>query len=201
MIFYFHRLSTISSMKLRLSILKAAIPYHDCSQCLTIASRRSTVFFDEFMSKEDQHYKDLLALVGDPRGGKNPRLPFPLCIDSTKIGVQKSSDYEYQKQTYFIKKGQNYITMTNVSLPDGTILLYACASPSVSPSHGDSRILGRFIWKDNQAIDEGLGLPSGLAVLIKGTDKYFMAVFVDSGYVFEGRPMPIDDKIGTLIRS
>ena len=132
MIFYFHRLYEVAIIHFESS---NTIPRLFTTP--NISFSEINCFFDEFMSKEDQHYKDLLALVGDPQGGKNPRLPFPLCIDSTKIGVQKSSDYEYQKQTYFIKKGQNYITMTNVSLPDGTILLYACASPSVSPSHGD----------------------------------------------------------------
>ena len=88
-------------------------------------------FFDEILPLQDPHYQRLIGLVKDPREGPNPRIPVALCGDSTKVSIQKSRDAFHQRSTFFIKKRDTYITFTNVSLADGTIILHACASPSV----------------------------------------------------------------------
>ena len=158
-------------------------------------------FFDAFLNREDPHYRALINLVLDPREppeGKERRIPIPIALDSTKVGVQKSNDYAFQKSTFYIKLGKNFITFMNASAADGTVFLTAYACPSVSPSHGDKRIIGRFLWRDKEAIQAGTELPSGFHHLCKGTDQYFMVVFADLGFTYEGRKMKVDEVIGKI---
>ena len=71
--------------------------------------------------------------------------------------------------------------------------------PYNSPSHGDQRILGSFIWQDEQAMEKGDTLPFGFARLLLGTMKYFIAFLLDFGYIFEpSRPMKADENIGKI---
>ena len=156
-------------------------------------------FFDEYLNREDPHYRRLINLVLDPReppDGKERRIPIPVALDSSKVRVQKSNDYAFQKSTFYTKLGKNFITFMNATAPDGTVFLTAYACPSVSPSHGDKRIIGRFLWRDKEAIEEGTELPSGFHHLCKGTDHYFMVVFADLGFLYEGRPMQVDEVTG-----
>ena len=158
-------------------------------------------FFDAFLNKEDPHYRNLINLVLDPREppeGKERHIPIPVALDSTKVRVQKSNDYAFQKSTFYTKLGKNFITFMNATAPDGTIFLTAYACPSVSPSHGDKRIIGRFLWRDQEAIQAGTQLPSGFHHLCKGTDQYFMVVLADLGFTYEGREMKVDEVIGKI---
>ena len=122
----------------------------------------------------------------------------PVALDSTKLLVQKTNDYAFQTATFYLKFGKNFITFMNATAPDGTIFLTACACPSVSPSHGDKRIIGRFLWRDQEAIYAGTQLPSGFHHLCKGTEKYFMVVLADLGFTYEGREMKVDEVIGKI---
>ena len=149
---------------------------------------------DEYMANLDQHYKSLASLVKDPRKGSD-RTAVPLCIDSTKISIQYSNDYEFQKSTFSRKLNGHFLTMTNVSLPDGTIIMHSSSSPSVSPSHGDQRIIGKMLWRDEQAIKRGDPPPTGMYLVLRGTDKYFPVIYVDRGYTFQPRKMEADKKI------
>ena len=88
-------------------------------------------FFDEFIPLEEPLYQNLINLVKDPRDGPKPRIPVPLCGDSTKVSIQKSRDAFHQRATFFISKKDTFVTFTNITLPDGTDLLHACASASV----------------------------------------------------------------------
>ena len=79
-------------------------------------------FFDAFLNKEDPHYRNLINLVLDPREppeGKERHIPIPVALDSTKVRVQKSNDYAFQKSTFYTKLGKNFITFMNASAPDG----------------------------------------------------------------------------------
>ena len=89
----------------------------------------------------------------------------------------------------------HFVTMTNVSLPDGTIIMHSSSSPSVSPSHGDQRIIGKMLWRDERAIKRGDPPPTGMYLVLRGTDKYFPVIYVDRGYTFQPRKMEADKKI------
>jgi hypothetical protein len=149
---------------------------------------------DEYMENLDPHYKRLTAIVKDPRE-ESYRTAFPICLDSTKIRIPYSNDYEFQKSTFSRKLNGHFVTMTNVSLPDGTIIQHSSSSASVSPSHGDQRIIGKMLWRDEQAIERGDPPPTGMYHVMRGTDKYFMVIYADKGYTFQPRPMKADNKI------
>ena len=68
--------------------------------------------------------------------------------------------------------------MTNVTLPDGTIVMHSSASPSVSPSHGDQRIIAKMLWRDEQALNRGEAPPTGMYRVLRGTNKYFMVISI-----------------------
>ena len=152
------------------------------------------VFLDEAYANLDPHYKNLANLVNDPRENST-RTAFPICLDSTKISIQYSNDYEFQKATFSRKLNDHFLTMTNASLPDGTIIMHSSSSPSVSPSHGDQRIIAKMLWRDEQAIKRGDPTPTGMYLLLRGTEKYFIVLFVDRGYTFKPRPMKADEKM------
>ena len=147
--------------------------------------------FDEYMANLNPHYKRLVNLVKDPREGST-RTAVPLCLDSTKIRIPYSNDYEFQKATYSRKLNDHFVTMTNVTLPDGTIVMHSSASPSVSPSHGDQRIIAKMLWRDEQALNRGEAPPTGMYRVLRGTNKYFMVIYGDRGYTFKPRPMKAD---------
>ena len=151
------------------------------------------VFLDEAYENLDPHYKNLADLVKDPREGSD-RIAFPICLDSTKVSIQYSNDYEFQKATFFRKLNDHFVTMTNASLPDGTIIMHSGSSPSVSPSHGDQRIIARMLWRDEQAIKRGDPPPTGMYWVLRGTNKYFILIYADRGYTFKPKPMKIDKK-------
>ena len=90
------------------------------------------VFLDEAYANLDPHYKNLADLVKDPREGSD-RIAFPICLDSTKVSIQYSNDYEFQKATFFRKLNDHFVTMTNASLPDGTIIMHSEAALHLSP--------------------------------------------------------------------
>ena len=47
----------------------------------------------------------------EPPEGKHQRIP----LDPTKVRVQKSNNYAFQKSTFYIKLGKNFITFMNAS--------------------------------------------------------------------------------------
>ena len=151
------------------------------------------VFLDEAYANLDPHYKNLSNLVKDPREDSN-RIAFPICLDSTKIRIQYSNDYEFQKATFSRKLNDHFVTMTNASLPDGTIVQHSSSSPSVSPSHGDQRIIAKMLWRDEQAINRGDPPPTGMYLVLRGTTKYFIVIYVDRGYTFQPRKMKADEE-------
>ena len=85
---------------------------------------------------------------------------------------------------YNLRSG-HFATFTNVTGPDGSPLLFAKASASVSPSHGDSIISAMIISEDiDLANSIGHRTQTGLETLIRGTDQYFAIVVGDFGYEF-----------------
>ncbi len=55
--------------------------------------------FDQLKAEEDPYFKRLSSFFQDPKG--QGRIPFVVCVDSTKLTVDKSTDFKAQKDTHF----------------------------------------------------------------------------------------------------
>ena len=80
----------------------------------------------EQIANQDPFYKKLLKKFKDPL--EKGREGVGLCIDSTKIPIQSSRDFHWQKSTYYGPKNENFITMTNITSFDGSIVHFGQVS-------------------------------------------------------------------------
>ncbi len=79
--------------------------------------------------------------------------------------------------------------MTSV---DGKVFWVGKPASSSSPSSGDSRLIGQAIKEELEDEAKCLQMETGLVKLLRGTDSYFLALFVDLGFVFV--PENVDDE-------
>ena len=67
-----------------------------------------------------------------------------------------------------ILKGGHYVTVLNVTTPEGHIILFANANASSSPAYGDSMVTATMISEDIIDSQNGSLMRTGLTTLAKG---------------------------------
>ena len=72
------------------------------------------------LGNQDPFYVKLMSKIQDPL--EKGRQGIGVCIDSSKIPIQSSRDFNFQKSTYYGPKNENHITMTNITSFDGSIV-------------------------------------------------------------------------------
>ena len=128
------------------------------------------------------YFQEIQSFMRDPKpndDGTEKSAFFMLC-DSTHIPTQSSSNMTFQKTT-FSYKGWHAIILTNLSNPEGRIILFSLAAPSSSPAHTDSRISGGCVFDDVLSMRDGSIIRTGIAPLLSGSKRHFVVVICDSG--------------------
>ena len=135
-------------------------------------------------------HNEVLNKFKDPSGQN--RKPFCLLLDSTKVPIQKSGDQEVQKRTYYDPKKTHAVTFTNITSPNGSIVLYTKMAASISPQHWDSIVTGNLLFQDICDESDSEKLHSGLTTLFRGTSKYFAVIVCDLGFAYCPHNVDID---------
>ena len=110
------------------------------------SDERKNHVFQRMIDDMDPIYKLIAGRMKDPQN--RSRKCYIILIDSTKIGVQKSSDFEFQKGTFYGKDQKHCISCTNITTTSGKICCIATSSCSISPRHGDG-VLSAFQLKED----------------------------------------------------
>ena len=104
-----------------------------------LSDEQKNRLYEEFTSTTP-YFQQLQQYIKDPnpnQDGTQKQCVF-LLMDSTQLLTQSSGNMAFQKST-FSYKHLHTIILTNVSNPEGRIVLFTLASASSAPAHSDSR--------------------------------------------------------------
>ena len=102
---------------------------------------------------------------------------------STKIRVPKSGDFHLQKSSFF--KGDHKITRESITDVTGRVLYWGKSAVAISPASGDSRLSGFALKCELFQAEKKLALDTGLSILLKGTEKYFVVLVGKQSFMSE----------------
>ena len=131
--------------------------------------------------RESPIHRELLSYFSDSEGGS--RLPVGVSLDSKKVRVQNSMDYECQKDAYYPKKGGHCVTFSTLVDTTGYVVLTLPVAAAATPRCGDSSLTGVEIGLCEIEANGDVA-PQGLLSLLQGTQDYFVILAVDKGYIY-----------------
>ena len=134
-------------------------------------------------------YQTIASFIRDP--ADLDRKNIFIMIDGILLGVPYTADLFAQKSCYYLPKKDHYIRYINICNARGEIILFLPPTPSISPTHGDERATGAFLWLDDDREKQGLPVITGLGQLLRGSDKWHVNVVGDYGFVH--RPARLGD--------
>ena len=157
---------------------------------LTMAEKNSAY---DSLAKVSPYYQTIASRMKDPADFDRKTIFF--IIDGILLGVPYTADLFAQKSCYYSPKKDHYIRYINICNGRGEVILFLPPTPSISPTHGDERATGAFIWLDEEREKHGLPPLTGLSQLLRGSDKWQVTMVGDYGFVH--RPARLrDDGIG-----
>lgn len=140
-------------------------------------SQSMDTFYQEMKQRENPFHKELLSYFADPKGAN--RIAVGISLDSKKVSIENSQDFECQKDCYYSKKGGHFVTFTSFVDTSGYIVYTLPVAAASSPRCGDSQLCGLELKRQVSEPND-----KDMISLLCGTDKHFILLSVDKGYVF-----------------
>ena len=100
-------------------------------------------------------------------------------IDATYLHIQKPSDFELQKITWYSPKASNIIKLIDLTTCTGKFSAILPLAASLSPRCGDSNLTSSFVHATDDQSDDEL---SPFRKMLQGNDDYFLHIVSDAGF-------------------
>ena len=105
-------------------------------------------------------------------------------MDATYLFMQKPSDLELQKITFYSPKSHNVLKLLDITSCKGGYAAIMPLASSISPTSGDIHLIDAYIRAtDEIQEDEPYYHPnSPLRILLRGTEELFLHLVTDAGF-------------------
>ena len=100
-------------------------------------------------------------------------------IDATYLHIQKSSDFELQKTTWYAPKASNIIKLLDLTTCTGKFAAIFPLAASLSPRCGDTNLTSSFVHATDDQSGDTL---SPLRKMLEGNEEYFLHIVSDAGF-------------------